>query len=92
MQVLCSICALIWAPKTAQLRQSRVFLSPLLGTPENARVMQHFCPHLGPQDDNVEAANCDFVPFVSDAQECTGYLAFLPLIGAPRRQGGGSHL
>ena len=38
MEVLCSICALIWAPKTAGLRQPIVILSPLLGTPENGGV------------------------------------------------------
>ena len=73
MQGLCSNSALIWAPKTAGLRQALVIFYPSFGTPKNARVMSHLCPRLGPQQGRVEAADCEFAR-VLGTPENTGVL------------------
>ena len=37
-------------------------MSHLVGTPESARVAQHLCPFVGPQEGKGEAGISDFVP------------------------------
>ena len=38
-------------------------MAPFRGTPENAGVMWHLCPLLGPREGRGEVAKSDFVPF-----------------------------
>ena len=71
MQGLCSTSALFWAPEKAGVRPPILILSPLLGTPESARVTQHFRPLLGPREGTGEAATSDFVPFLLGTPENT---------------------
>ena len=46
------------------VRQPILILSPVLGTPENAGVMQQICPLVGPREGRGEVANSDFVPLL----------------------------
>ena len=55
MQGLCSISALFWAPEKARVRQPILIVFPLLRTPENAGVLLHFRPILGPREGSGEA-------------------------------------
>ena len=46
-----------------------MILSPLMGTPEDAGVTQHFRPLVGPREGRGEVATFDFVPFDGDPRE-----------------------
>ena len=51
------------APEKAVVRWPFLILSPLIcGIPENAGVMQHFRPLVGPREGRGEVATFDFVP------------------------------
>ena len=88
-QVCCSItgfstlllhlgCAIFYfSARGGRVRQPLLILSPLLGTPENAGVMQPFRPLLGPREGRGETATFDFVPFLGDPRKCRGYVALL---------------
>ena len=49
MQGLFSTSALLYPPEKAKVMQRLVILPPLIGTPENAGVMQQLRPLVGPQ-------------------------------------------
>ena len=87
MQGLCSNSPLFWAPEKPGLGQPLLNVSPLLGSPENAWVMQQFRPLLGPREGKGEAATFECVPFVGDPRECKGLIAILSSLGPPKRQG-----
>ena len=61
--------------------QPNLILSPLLGTPENARITSHFRPQLGPRERRGEAAKSDFVPLFGDPRERRDYVALPPFFG-----------
>ena len=67
------------------MRQPVVTLSPLLGTPENARVAQQFRPLLDPNEGRVEATTSDFLPFLGGPRECRGYVAIPAYFLAPKK-------
>ena len=51
-----------------------LILSPLLGTPKNARVMSHFRPLVGPREGRGEATNSDFVPLCLETPKNAGIM------------------
>ena len=87
MQGLRSNSAHLWTPEKEGVRLPILILSPCLGTPQNARVMQHFRPLAGPREGRGEVANSYFVPLFGDPRECRGCVAIPPACGPRRRQG-----
>ena len=52
----------MWAAEKARVRSQLLILFPLMGTHENAVVMYHFRPHMGPREGRGDVATADFAP------------------------------
>ena len=64
---LCSNCAQLWPPENAGVMEPFLISSPLLGTPKNAGVTQHFRPPVGPREGKGCIATSDFFSFAGTA-------------------------
>ena len=68
--------------------QPLLILSPLLRTPKNAGVTQHFCPLSGPREGRGEVATSDFVPFcLGIPKNARVTWHFRPLLGPQESKG-----